>query len=173
MTIASLTSGATATATFPSATISSGGSYTIIAKAELGSDTAPANDQITGTLTIVAPVAAGTYTVGSGQNYASISAAITDSDMRGISGAVVLSLTDASYNEMVTIGAITNASASNTITIKPAANATPTITNSNATTTVDLAGAKFVVIDGSNTSGGTSKDLTIANTSLTGAAVAL
>ncbi len=61
--IASLASMATATVTFPSVTLSTGGTYTIYAKAELVGDQTPGNDQITGSLLALEPLA-GTYLVG-------------------------------------------------------------------------------------------------------------
>src|SRR5207249_11631852 len=59
--------------------------------------------------------------------------------------------------------AVTGGSASNTVTIKPAPGAMPTVTGSNATALLVLNGADFVTVDGSNMVSGTTRDLTLAN----------
>lgn len=51
------------------------------------------------------------------------------------------------------------------VNIKPAASTTPTITGNISTGLIKLNGADFVTIDGSNTTGGTTRDLTIFNSS--------
>ncbi|PQJ09391.1 hypothetical protein CJD36_019295 [Flavipsychrobacter stenotrophus] len=59
----------------------------------------------------------------------------------------------------------TGSSVYSAITIKPAAATTPTITGNIATSSIlQLNGADNVTIDGSNTAGGTTRDLTITNT---------
>lgn len=59
----------------------------------------------------------GTYTINPvGGNYTSISAAVTALTTSGVSGAVTFNIAPATYNESVTIPAITGASAANTIT---------------------------------------------------------
>ena len=62
-----------------------------------------------------------------------------------------------------TINAITGASGTNTITIKPAATVTATISGSSSTSIIRLNGADYVAIDGSN-NGSASRNLTITNT---------
>src|SRR5205823_1213923 len=54
--------------------------------------------------------------------------------------------------------------ATNTMTIKPGGGATPTISGSSPSAIIELQGADYVTIDGSNTNGGTTRDLTIQNT---------
>ncbi len=75
------------------------------------------------------PIPGGTYTVGAGQTYPTLDEAIADVNHRGISGAVVLSLTDANYDVTpsgndnifpVFIGPVAGTSAINTLTIQPA-----------------------------------------------------
>ena len=109
----------------------------------------------------------GTYTVGAGGNYTSLTSAVADLACVGVSGAVVLSLTDAAYNSgetfPITITAIIGASATNTITIKPATGVNANITGSSAVAIIKLNGADYITIDGSN-SAGSSRDLTIVNT---------
>lgn len=59
----------------------------------------------------------GTYTIGgSAPNYATFSAAVQDLTTQGVSGAVVFNVRDGSYSEQISIGNITGASATNTIT---------------------------------------------------------
>ncbi|MEO6596166.1 MAG: cadherin-like beta sandwich domain-containing protein, partial [Planctomycetota bacterium] len=166
-TIASLASGATATATF-SGTSLSAGSYTIKAKAELGTDTVPANDEITGTFTAEAPLSGG-YTVGSGGAYATLTQAVSKLSSLGVTGAVTLTLLDASNTNApqntgevfpITFGAIPGASAVNTVTIRPANGVAAMITNAAATAIFKFNGASYVTIDGVNAGG---SNLTIQN----------
>ncbi|MCX7650024.1 MAG: GEVED domain-containing protein, partial [Flavobacteriales bacterium] len=74
---------------------------------------------------IMAPIAGGTYTVGSGGTWTSLTEAIAQMNHRGISGAITLNLTDATYSPAASeggnifplvIGPIT--SATNTLTIQ-------------------------------------------------------
>ncbi|NNT72878.1 hypothetical protein HKT18_11680 [Flavobacterium sp. IMCC34852] len=60
--VASLSSLATTTVSFPSVTVATAGSYTIYAKAELAGDSISTNDEITGTLTITDPYISSTVT---------------------------------------------------------------------------------------------------------------
>lgn len=71
-------------------------------------------------------LAAGAYNVGVGQTYTTLTEAVADINHRGISGAVILNLTDASYTDKtaggaetfpIVFGTITGSSATNTITI--------------------------------------------------------
>jgi hypothetical protein len=69
-TIPSLASGATTTVTFPAATLSAA-TYTIKATSELVGDENTANDEISGTLFVEAPLA-GSYNVGTGGSFTSL-----------------------------------------------------------------------------------------------------
>ena len=118
-TIASLTAGATTTVTFTSTSFSAG-TYTIYAASELPGDQAPANDQITGTFEVLAPLC-GTYQVGTGQPapFNTLTGAIGRLNALGVSCAVVFELTSASYTTPaetfpIIINAIAGASATNT-----------------------------------------------------------
>ena len=170
--IASIGSGNSTTITFASVVGGlSAGTYTMKAKSELGGDQVPANDEITGTFTVQAPLT-GNYTVGAGGNYPSITQAVNALNNLGVSGPVVLNLTDSSYTRPdatetypIQINAIPGASSTNTVKIKPAAGNTVTITASlaaAASSVFILNGASFVTIDGSN-NGTSSRDLTITN----------
>ena len=58
------------------------------------------------------------------------------------------------------------------MTIKPATGVTASISGSGATALIKLNGADYVTLDGSNTAGGTTRDLSLTNTSTaTGAIV--
>ena len=116
---------------------------------------------------ILAPLN-GTYTVGAGGNYATLTAAVLAYNTSCITGPIVLSLTDATYSVSETfplvINQVVGSSAVNTLTIKPAVGVTPTISGNNATAIIRLYGSDYVTIDGSNAVGGTTRDLTITNT---------
>lgn len=108
----------------------------------------------------------GTYNVGSGQVYSTLSAATYDLNIRGVSGAVTLALTDNSYTAStetfpIVIGNVAGASASNTITIKPTIAGT-TISGSSVDGIFRFNQAKYATLNGAIT--GSTKDLTIENT---------
>ena len=111
----------------------------------------------------------GTYTVcPSGCNYANLTAAMADLSGKIVIGPILYSLTstyDSSTETLpIVVPANGGSNATNTITIKPGSGATPTISGSSASSIIELAGADYVTIDGSNTNGGTTRDLTIQNT---------
>ncbi|AWI25646.1 hypothetical protein [Flavobacterium pallidum] len=102
---------------------------------------------------IVSTPLSGTYTVGSGGSFATITAAVAQFNAAGVSGPVVFSLTDASYGSEtfpITIGAPAGVSAVNTLTIRPATGVNVAITGSSATALFTMNGADYVIIDGSN-----------------------
>ena len=114
----------------------------------------------------------GTYAVGASQTengsaFTKLTTAIADLNLRGVSGAVIFALqsdySSATETFPLTINAVTGASGTNTITIKPAATVTATISGSSSSSIFKLNGADYIIIDGSN-NGSTSKDLTIINT---------
>lgn len=130
--------------------------------------TTPSSYMIGGTLS-------GTYTVGVGGDYTTLTSAVADYNTSCFSGPVVFSLIDATYPSEtfpITINANQNASAVNTLTIKPAVGVSPVITGSSATAIIILSGADYVTIDGSNSNTANSlcprvqasRDLTISNT---------
>jgi hypothetical protein len=113
----------------------------------------------------------GTYAVGASQTengsaFTKLTTAIADLNSRGVSGSVTFALqsdySSATETFPLTINAITGASGTNTITIKPAATVTATISGSSSSSIFKLNGADYVTIDGSN-NGSTSKNLTISN----------
>lgn len=117
----------------------------------------------------------GAKTVGAGGDYPTLTSAIAAVNAALITGPVTLSLTDSTYSTAetfpLTINANNGSSSTNTVTIKPAAGVSPVITGSNVTCILALSGADWVVVDGSNAVGGTSKDLTISNTNTSGGTV--
>jgi len=79
----------------------------------------------------------GTYTIGpTGSNYSSIGAAVTDLTSNGVNGAVTFNVASATYSELVTIGAITGASSTNTITFKGAGRGKSIISQSSSSSAV-------------------------------------
>ncbi|OON70665.1 hypothetical protein B0919_01205 [Hymenobacter sp. CRA2] len=129
----------------------------------------------------------GTYLVGQGNaapGYATITAALADLAYRGVGGPVTFSLTNpastpysAANGETfpLTIAPVAGASAANTVTFKPAAGVQPIISGSSGSSNsalLVLSGADYVTFDGANTTDGTTRDLTLTNTSVsTGTAV--
>ncbi len=98
--------------------------------------------------------------------YPTITAAVADLNLRGMSGPVTFSLVDTYYpNETypILIDSVIGVSASNTITIKPATGIQTEIPGNVAQTsaTIQVGFGRYVIIDGSNTVGGTTKDLKI------------
>lgn len=95
----------------------------------------------------------GTYTVGVGGNFATLTAAVAAYNTGCLLGPVLFSLTDATYPTEtfpITINSNAAASSTNTLTIKPAAGNNATITGTSATALIVLNGADWVTIDGSN-----------------------
>jgi hypothetical protein len=134
-----------------------------------GADGVPGNDAFT--QNNVQTGLSGTYTVGAGGNYATLTAAVADYNTRSLCGPVVFSLTDANYSTSETfpinINANASASVTNTLTIKPATGISPLVTGAVGTgALIKLNGADYVTIDGSN-NGSNSRDLTIQNTTAT------
>ncbi|MFN7266933.1 MAG: hypothetical protein ACK5VB_05530, partial [Bacteroidota bacterium] len=118
---------------------------------------------------LITQTLSGTYTVGAGGNYPTISAAVNAYNSLCISGPVVFSLTDASYPSEtfpITINSNVNANSSNTLTIKPASSQVTVSGNVPNGPVFRLNGADYVTIDGS-INGGTDKNLLITNTAPT------
>jgi trimeric autotransporter adhesin len=115
----------------------------------------------------------GTFTVGVGGDYTTLTAAVADYNTRCAVGAITFLLTDASYpgeTFPISINQIAGQSSVNTLTIRPAAGNMATISGSSTSSIIKFNGADWVTIDGSN-SGGTDQSLSIINTS-TGASTA-
>ncbi len=109
---------------------------------------------------------AGTFTVGTGANYATLTAAVIDLNSKVVSGPVTFLLNDATYateTYPITINANGGLSAANPLTIRPNTGVTAALSGTSATALIVVNGADYVTIDGSN-SGGSSRDLTLTNT---------
>jgi len=103
--------------------------------------------------------------------YTTLTAAIADLNERGVSGNVRFLLTDATYSGetlpiVINVQSEAVPSSSATVTIKPSISITPTISGASASgPVIRVQTTNYVTIDGSNTDGGTTRDLTIQNTS--------
>ena len=126
----------------------------------------------------VLSILSGIYYVGTGtspdptRTYATLTAAVAAYNGSGLGGAVTFLLLDAAYSTAetfpLTLNSNPEASATNTLTIRPNAGVAAAITGSVATGAVlKLNGADYITIDGSN-AGTTSQNLTISNASATG-----
>jgi hypothetical protein len=107
----------------------------------------------------------GSYTIGSGGDYPTITAAATDLSVLGVNGAVTLTLLDALYPSEtfpITFGNIRGSSATNTITLMPASSGT-VITGASTIAIFDLNGSNYFTIDGRP--GGSGPDITVPNSS--------
>ncbi len=113
----------------------------------------------------------GTYNVGVGGNYATVTAAVNALTALGMSGPVTFRLTDTLYNsalgEAFPIN-IANVAGSGTpnrrITIKPAFGNVATIRSNNGVTSIfNIDNVKYVTIDGRDTTFATTKSLTLEN----------
>ncbi len=106
----------------------------------------------------------GTYTVGAGGNYTTLTAALTSYNSACLSGPVVFELLDTDYSAGETfplqINANATASSVNTLTIRPATGVAAMVTGSSSAI-FKLNGADYVIIDGINSGG---RSLTLSNT---------
>ena len=137
------------------------GGFTANPPAAATPPTTPSSYSISGSLS-------GTFTVGVGGNYTTLTAAAAAYNSSCLGGAVIFNLIDATYPSEtfpITINQNPDASAVNTLTIKPATGVTATISGSATTALIKDLGS-YVTVDGSN-NGSTSRDLTITNTSVT------
>jgi hypothetical protein len=103
--------------------------------------------------------------------YLTITAAINDLNLRGVSGATTFLLTDATYPTEtfpLTIDVVNDniPTAVNNVTIKPNTGVTATVSGASAASQIFKILSSYITIDGSN-SGGTTRDFTIENTSAT------
>lgn len=95
----------------------------------------------------------GTYTVGAGGAFTTITSAVAAYNTGCLTGPVIFSLTDATYTAEtfpIVIGANPFASATNTLTIRPAVGVSPNISASATPALFVFDGADYVIMDGSN-----------------------
>ncbi|MBZ0198384.1 MAG: hypothetical protein K8H86_00835, partial [Ignavibacteriaceae bacterium] len=107
--------------------------------------------------------------------YTTITAALADLNLRGVSGATNFLLVDAAYPSetfplSVNISNENLPTATNTVTVKCSSGVTSSVTGAGASTPLFIIRNSYVTIDGSN-SGGTDRSLTIENTSATSPSV--
>ncbi|GAA4352237.1 hypothetical protein GCM10023185_11680 [Hymenobacter saemangeumensis] len=121
----------------------------------------------------ILPTLAGNYYVGTTMGpygtpaYATLTAAAAAYNMAGMGGAVNFILVDGTYTGEtypITFNNNGDASSTNVLTIKPYTGITPVFTNTTASSSIVLNGSRFIVLDGSNTAGGTTRDWTLAIT---------
>ncbi len=123
------------------------------------------------------PILAPVITIGPGFDYANLTDAILILNGCGITQPTILELqsnyVSTSETFPISLGSITGASATNTVTVRPAAGVSSalTISSSNATGTINHNGGNNFIIDGRPAGTGTNKFITIENTSNTGYAV--
>lgn len=122
-------------------------------------------------------IPAGTYTIGSGGSYATITAAAAALNTNGIAGSVIFELkttyTSGSETYPITFNAGIG-SAGNTITFRPASGATGlSITGSNATSLIEFNGTDYITFDGQPAGAGGVSQLTIENTNTTSGAMTI
>jgi hypothetical protein len=144
------------------------GGFTINPPAASSPPTNPSTYTILGSL-------CGTYNVGVGQTYNTLTAAIADLNAKAITCPVTFLLTDATYASEtfpITIQPNVGSSSINTVTISPASGVTSLISGSSVSGLLNLSGATYVIINGSN-SGGTDKSLTWQNTNASSGAYAI
>ena len=154
------------------------GTYTFNASTSVTGDVNTANDAMTAVARTVNSLG-GTYTVGSGRDYATLTAAVAAFNTATcITGPIIFSLTDASYTTSetfpITINSNSYASSTNTLTIKPATGVTASISGSSASAIFRINAADYVTIDGSNGSTSNSvcpkttatRNLSISNTNI-------
>jgi hypothetical protein len=133
-----------------------------------GVDGFAANDTTTSTVSFVTPFA-GTYIIGgAGADFPTLTAAMQQYNTSPLSGAVTFILNSSSIGLGETFPIVIEknlqASATNVLTIRPAAGLNVTIAGNSASSIFKINGAEYVIIDGSN-SGTETQNLTIENTS--------
>ena len=116
----------------------------------------------------------GTKTVGAGGgfDYPDLTSAVDALNNAVLVGPVVFELQDSMFTNSplateafpLTINANSGSSMTNTVTFKPKSGQTVNMTGSASTALFILNGADWIIFDGSNTVGGSSRDMTINNT---------
>ena len=114
----------------------------------------------------------GTYTVGAGGNFTTLTAAVAAyNNACSLAGPSVFEMIDNSYPSEtfpITINNHADASAINTLTIRPSATATPLITGAINTQLLSFNGARFITLDGRQGGTGTPKSFSFINNNTSG-----
>ena len=120
----------------------------------------------------------GIYQVGIGKPFETLTAAAAayNNPTNCLGMNVTFELTDASYSTSETFPIVFNANPyagpGNLLTIRPASGVTTTITGSSSSSLIKFNGARYIILDGSN-SNGTDRNLFITNTYSSGSPVAV
>ncbi len=125
------------------------------------------------TYLIQGTLAAGTYTVGTAGTYPTLTAAVSAYNNSCLTGNVVFQLQDAAYASEtfpIIINKNPDASATKTLTIRPASGVNASFSAAVNNNPLIAVLGNYVTIDGSN-NGTTTRNLTITNTSTTGPSV--
>jgi len=92
----------------------------------------------------------GTYTIGSGGNYATISAAVSSLVSNGVSGPVIFNIRTGNYNEQITIDSISGVNSINTVTFQSESGNAPDVNIYNKTMisdyTINFFRAAFITL---------------------------
>lgn len=181
--IASISSGASASVSFPATSVASVGTYTTIASAELAGDENTANDSVMGSFMAVTPLS-GSVNVGMGQTFTSLTnpgGVFEYLNNAGATSNVQINITSDLTSETGTV-ALEEVGGGFSVTIKPSG-ASRTISGDNGSfALIRINGADNVTIDGSlpappvaNVVGGNAsiRNLTIQNTSAAATAAAV
>lgn len=99
------------------------------------------------TTTVYSQIASGTYIIGTGGNYTTINAAITDLTTNGLAGDghVVFKIKDGTYDEQLLLGAIAGTSATSTVTfVSESEDAEKVLIQFSGNFIISLDGADFV-----------------------------
>jgi hypothetical protein len=119
-------------------------------------------------LTFSQPIS-GIITVGNQGNYLNITSAISDLKLKGLDGSVTISLLDNNYNPnseaYPVIIDVQGLSATKTLTLKPAAGVSTIIKWNRDNGSILKITSSYVIIDGSNTVNGTTRNMVIRNLS--------
>jgi hypothetical protein len=131
-----------------------------------------------GTQATVACQPPGTYTVGPTGNYPNLASVAADISSCVLTGAYIFELQSnynpASESYPITFNANTGSSATNTVTIRPAASVATTLTLTGAgTQLLNLNGFDYLTIDGRPGGTGTTSKLTFSNTNISGSVLKL
>ncbi len=119
----------------------------------------------------------GNYYVGTSAHtpaatFTDIPSAINAYNSKGLTGPVKFILIDPTYtiSSTVVINANPDASATNTLTITTENSLNPIISGGPTNALIEINGASYITIDGSNTNGGTSRNITFNHTKASGVA---
>lgn len=128
-----------------------------------GADTVPIND--TAWLTTRSPITGGTYTIGAGGDFFTITQAANVVSTSGVSGPVTFTLTDDLYSRATGENFPANfINAAYPITIKPSLTSNPLITDSTSSI-INVDGSAYFTIDGRRNAGDNGRNIMIENRS--------